>query len=181
MSVTEPDIRAALRLIVITDRGLASPGSVEEVVELTLRAGARAIQLRDKGASASELLAQAQRLRTLTRDYAALLFVNDRVDVALSAGADGVHLGPDDLPVAAVRRVTPAAFLIGFSTDDPAEARRAVQDGASYIGCGTVYPTGSKSDAGEVIGLGRLDEVARSVPVPVIGIGGIDAARAAEV
>ena len=170
-----------LRLIVITDRRLAHPRTVEEVVTLALEGGARAIQLRDKDAGAREMLGSAQRLRTLTREFEALLFINDRIDVALAAEADGVHLGPDDIPVAALRSVVPQGFVIGHSTDLPDVARRAQDEGADYLGCGTVYPTSSKGDAGEVIGLGRLQEVVRSVDIPVVGIGGIDAARAAEV
>lgn len=181
LAAPRTELRQALRLIVITDRALARPRSVEEVVESALAAGARAIQLRDKAAAARELLEQARRLRALTARYGALLFVNDRFDVAVAAGADGVHLGPHDLPVAAVRGAAPPGFLIGYSTDLPEEARRAAADGADYIGCGTVYATGSKADAGEAIGLARLDEVAASVEIPVVGIGGIDAPRAREV
>jgi thiamine-phosphate pyrophosphorylase len=170
-----------LRLIVLTDRALAAPREVREVVEAALEAGAPAIQLRDKAADAAALAQAARTLCALTRRHGALLFVNDRVDVALASGADGVHLGPDDLPVAAVRAKVPRDFLIGYSTDDPEAARRAVVDGASYIGCGTVYGTTTKADAGEVIGLARLDEVARSVPVPVVAVGGITPERAAEI
>ena len=140
----------ALRLIVITDRELAAPRRVVDVVSAALTAGARAVQLRDKRASAAELLESARELRALTWQGDALLIVNDRLDVALAADADGVHLGPDDLPVAAVRRCVPAHFLVGFSTDDPDRARRAEADGADYLGCGAVYATGSKADGGEV-------------------------------
>lgn len=167
------DLRDALRLIVITDAGLADPRSVEEVVEAALRGGARAIQLRDKGASARDLLAQARILRTLTRAWDALLFLNDRFDVALASRADGVHLGPDDLPVGAVRRVAPPGFLIGYSTDIPAVARRSATEGADYIGCGAVFPTTSKADAGVAIGVEGLARVAEAVEIPVVGIGGI--------
>ncbi|MGE0160998.1 MAG: thiamine phosphate synthase, partial [Gemmatimonadales bacterium] len=82
---------------------------------------------------------------------------------------------------AAVRRAVPAGFPVGASTDDPAAARRHVADGASYIGCGTVYATSTKPDAGEVIGLEGLERVARAVDVPVVGIGGITVERAADV
>jgi thiamine-phosphate pyrophosphorylase len=171
----------ALRLVVITDRSLAAPRPVLDVVAAALAAGAPAVQLRDKEASASELLATARDLRELTGRFGALLFVNDRLDVALAAQADGVHLGPDDLPVAAARRSVPRDFLVGFSTDDPEEARRAVAAGADYLGCGAVYPTGSKVDAGAIIGLARLDGVARAVAVPVVAIGGVTPVRASEV
>jgi thiamine-phosphate pyrophosphorylase len=168
-------------LIVLTDRALAAPRDVIDVVRAALDAGAPAIQLRDKDADAATLLETAHTLRALTRRHGALLFVNDRVDVALAAEADGVHLGPDDLPVAAVQPGVPTGFLIGYSTDDPERARRAVADGASYIGCGAVYGTGTKADAGAAIGLERLDEVARAVTVPVVAIGGITPERAGEV
>lgn len=173
--------RPDLRLIVITDRDLAAPRDLTDVVARCLDAGAPAIQLRDKHATARELYEQATALRTLTRRYDALLFVNDRLDVALAADADGVHLGPHDIPVADARRLSPAHFLIGTSTDDPDTARRLQEDGADYIGCGTVYATTTKADAGDAIGLDGLDRVARAVRVPVVGIGGINPARAADV
>jgi len=179
--VTDDGPNAALRLLVITDRRLAAPRNLTEVVGAALSAGARAVQLRNKGDSARDLLTAGAELRALTRAAGALLVVNDRLDVALALEADGVHLGPDDLPVAAARAVAPPPFLIGRSADDPDVARRAVAEGADYIGCGTVYPTSTKADAGTVIGLEGLDRVARSVPVPVLAIGGITVERAGEV
>jgi thiamine-phosphate pyrophosphorylase len=102
--------------------------------------------------------------------------------VALAAGADGVHLGPDDLPVAAARAQAPPGFLIGISTDDPAAAAQAAADGADYIGCGAVFGTTNKADAAdERIGVARLDRVARAATVPVVAIGGISPANVAEV
>ena len=175
------DLRLALRLVVLTDPTLAAPRSVAEVVERALEAGARTIQLRDKGAGAGALLPIAIGLRELTRRFGALLFVNDRLDVALAAGADGVHVGPDDLPVAAIRSKVPRDFLIGYSCDVIEEARRAVADGASYIGCGAVYGTTTKAGVGEAIGLERLDRVAATVDVPVVAIGGITPERAVEI
>jgi len=164
--------------MVLTDPGLAGARGVIPVVEDALRGGCRAIQLRDKKAGARELLEMARKLRTLTTEHGALLLVNDRLDVALAAAADGVHLGPDDLPVEAVRRVVSGTFLIGYSTDDPEEAVRAEASGANYLGCGTVHRTTSKGDAGHPIGLEGLDRVARAVAIPVIGIGGIGPAEA---
>lgn len=169
-----------LRLIVLTDRELAAPRPVEDIVAACLAAGAPAIQLRDKNATARALLEQATRLLRLTRRHRALLFLNDRLDVALAAGADGVHLGPADLPIAAARRAAPPPFLIGYSTDDPAEARRAAAAGADYIGCGAVFGTTTKDVGGERIGLERLAQVVRAVDIPVIGIGGIGPENAAE-
>jgi thiamine-phosphate pyrophosphorylase len=168
----------ALRLIVITDRELAKPRSVEEVVSKVLEAGVKAIQLRDKGAAAGDLLGQALLLRRLTKRFGALLFINDRLDVALASGADGVHLGPDDLPVRAARRTAPNGFLIGSSTDIPEVARELEAEGADYIGCGAVFPTATKKDAGEVIGVEGLAAVAAAVDIPVVGIGGVTSRRA---
>jgi len=168
-----PDLWEALRLIVITDSGLAGARGVRSVVESALQAGARTVQLRDKKASARELLHRAVELRALTRQWGALLFVNDRFDVALASGADGVHLGPDDLPVAEVRRSVPPGFLVGCSTDVPQEAVKAAADGADYIGCGAVFPTSTKADAGAEIGIEGLARVAGAVDIPVVGIGGI--------
>ena len=173
--MTLPD---ALRLIVITDADLAKPRSVEEVVKEVLEAGVRAIQLRNKNGSARTLLNQAQRLRELTWEWEALLFINDRFDVALAAEADGVHLGPHDLPVRPVREASPPGFLIGASTDVPGVAMELERAGASYIGCGAVFPTTTKPDAGQAIGVSGLASVAAVVDIPVVGIGGVTPAGA---
>ena len=161
-----------LRLIVVTDadcggRDLAS------VVRAALRGGAPAIQLRMKDAAAREMVEMAQALLAETRPAGALLFVNDRVDVAVIAGADGAHVGQDDLPVSAARRVSPPGFLLGVSAESVELALQAEAEGADYVGVGPVYATGSKADAGEPIGLGRIAEVAAAVKIPVVGIGGI--------
>jgi thiamine-phosphate pyrophosphorylase len=171
-----------LRLIVVTDRSQAAPRAVLDVVRAALAAGAPAIQLRDKEASARELAEAGLALLPHVRAVGARLFLNDRLDVALAVGADGVHLGPDDIPVSAARRIVPGHFLVGFSTDDPDVARDAAAAGASYIGCGAVFGTTTKTDVGtEQIGTGRLDAVARAVGIPVVGIGGIDLSNVAEV
>lgn len=167
-----------LRLLVITDEEMARPRSIVEVVSQALSAGATAIQLRDKKRSAGELLALALELRQMTREAGALFFINDRLDLARAVEADGVHLGPDDLPVADARRAVPDSFLIGYSTDDPEEGRRAAAEGADYLGVGAVWPTGSKSDAGEAIGPDGLRTMVAAVPIPVVAIGGITVDRA---
>jgi len=171
-----------LRLIVITDRHMVAPRDLFDVVRRCLEAGAPAIQLRDKRATARELYQQARELRSLTESAGALLFVNDRADVALAAGADGVHIGPDDVPLAPLRRAVPESFLIGISTDDPRAAVHAEAAGADYIGCGAVFGTQSKAEVkGERIGTRRLAEVAGAVNIPVVGIGGVTPENAAEV
>lgn len=187
-SVTATQLRSApialaarLRLILVTDPELGAPRPVIETVEAALEAGCPAVQLRDKHASARELLTTARQLRALTRAHDALLFVNDRADVALAAGADGVHLGPDDLPVAAARRWVGDRLLIGYSTDNPETAREAEAAGADYLGCGAVFGTATKDVGDEAIGPDRLDGVARAVDIPVVGIGGVNADNAGRV
>ena len=193
--MTTAEFATRLRLIVITDEALARPRNVLHVVASAVAAGAPAVQLRAKAASARELYAAGVELLPVVQDAGALFFVNDRVDVALALGADGVHVGPDDLPVAAVRRASQAVgrprpghepegsrpFIIGASTDDPVAARRLVEDGADYLGCGTVFTTTTKADAGEAIGVDGLQRVVDAVDVPVVAIGGIDAAASAQI
>lgn len=167
-----------LRLIVITDVELAHPRPLPVVVRAALHAGAPALQLRLKDAPATELYRQGIQMRELTRAVDALLFINDRLDVALALQADGVHLGPTDLPVHAARQAARAAgrpdLLIGASTDDPDTARHLVAEGADYIGCGAVFGTTSKAGLDhERIGTDRLAHVVRATPAPVVGIGGI--------
>lgn len=177
-------LAGGLRLIVISDVEMA--GGEEAMVralEDALDAGARAVQLRDKTRSARALLPLARHLADRCRDRGALFFVNDRVDLALASGAHGVHVGPHDLPVAAVRRCVPDHFIVGASTDDPQEAVRLVSDGADYIGCGAIWATGSKADAGTPVGPEGAGNVVRAVGgrsgVPIVAIGGITPERVA--
>lgn len=170
-----------LALIVITDPDCGPDRSIVDVVRAVLAAGAPAIQLRDKNGDGRSVLELTTALLHETRRTGALLFVNDRVDVALAAGADGAHVGDDDLPVRAVRSIAPEGFVVGRSVDDPASALAAEADGADYVGVGPVYATPSKADAGPVIGLQGVEAVSRAVRVPVVAIGGVDAGNAEDV
>lgn len=176
--MNDSELGRRLRLVVITSEDLAGPNDVVNVVQRALSAGAPSIQLRAKEATARELTAMVQVLLPSVRAAGSLLFVNDRLDVALAAGADGVHLGPDDLPVRDVRSTVADDFIVGYSTDDPEEAAQAQADGADYLGSGTVYATTNKSDPGEVIGVEGLRRVVEAVSIPVVGIGGITPDRA---
>ena len=146
------DLRRAMRLYVIPDRTVGAPLRLEEQARQALAGGATALQLRDKEADGGELFAEARQMLCLCRELGVPLFVNDRLDIALACGADGVHLGQGDLPVAEARRLAPRPFIIGASARTPEDADRAVRDGADYLGVGAVFPTGSKEDA-QVIGL----------------------------
>lgn len=163
-----------LSLIVITDEKLAPRGRLVEVVRAVLQGGAPAVQLRAKTLSAREMVELTRTLLRETRPAGALLFVNDRVDVALAGGADGAHLGDEDLPLPAARRIVPPGFLLGRSADDPLQAKQAERDGADYIGVGPMYLTGSKPDAGDPIGPAGVAAVASAVEIPTVAIGGID-------
>jgi len=146
-----------------------------------LRGGARLVQLRWPGASARELLGAALAIRPLARAAGALFLVNDRPDVARAAEAEGVHLGQDDLPVAAARRVLGAGRLIGVSTHDPGQARAAEAAGADYLGVGPVYATATKPDALAPRGLALVSAVRAAVRCPLVAIGGITPETAAAV
>ena len=174
--------RERLSLIVITDPDCGAGRDLVEVTRLALSGGAPCIQLRAKEASAREMASLARLLLEDTHRAGALFFVNDRVDVALAVGADGVHIGSDDLPLAAARAIVPAGFLVGRSVDTPHEAKVAIEEGADYLGVGPVFATGSKGDAGPLVGLAGVRAVREAAGVtPVVGIGGIEAGNAAEV
>jgi thiamine-phosphate pyrophosphorylase len=159
------------RLYVVTpDR---SPDQVVELARAALRGGADVVQLRHKTLARGEILELARRLRELTSAAEAVFIVNDHVDIALASGADGVHLGPDDVPISSARGLVPAGFLIGASASDPQSAASAVSAGADYIGCGPAFSTPVKKEKG-VIGPAGVAAVASSVDVPVFAIGGID-------
>ncbi|MCS7301472.1 MAG: thiamine phosphate synthase [Fimbriimonadales bacterium] len=157
-------------LYVITDPLVRDP---VQTVRMALEGGARIVQLRDKQATTRQLVQTAQALRTLTRQHGALLIVNDRLDVALAAGADGVHLGQDDLPVALARRIAGDALIIGVSAETVEEAQQAQADGANYLGVGPMFATQTKPDAGAPVGPERLRAIKSAVAIPVFGIGGI--------
>jgi thiamine-phosphate pyrophosphorylase len=174
-------LRARLRgLYVITEEGQApTPASQrasrhEEIARAALAGGASIIQLRDKSTPLPQLYHIALSLRRLTRAAGALFFVNDRPDLALASDADGVHLGPDDLPIVATRRVLGPHRLIGVSCGDIHETRAATQQGADYIGAGAIFSTTTKLDAGLPVGLSTLREIVATTPLPVAAIGGLN-------
>ncbi|MDR1741708.1 MAG: thiamine phosphate synthase [Synergistaceae bacterium] len=169
------DLKKALRLYVIPDVDVGAPLSLLEQAERAVEGGATAIQLRVKGVDGGALLETARAFRAATEGRA-LLIVNDRLDVAMLCGADGVHLGQGDIPVAEARRLAGHPFIIGASAHNPGEAVRAQEDGADYIGVGAVFSTGSKGNA-RVIGLDGLRETAAAAGllIPVVAIGGVSA------
>jgi len=168
--------------MVITHPQPACGRPLEQVLAECVGAGVPAIQLRDKTADSRGLTSTAERLLAITKPAATALIVNDRLDVALAVGADGVHLGPTDLTVSAARAIAPQDFIIGYSTDDPEEARRAAAAGADYLGVGAVFGTRSKPGlADEAIGPDRVRLVREASGLPCLGIGGITPENASDV
>ncbi len=169
------------RLYFVTGEPAFEGRSLVETTRAALQGGVTAVQLRDKSGGTREMLELGRALLALTRAAGVPLIVNDRVDVALALGADGVHVGQDDLPAQDARRLIGPEQILGVSAGTVAEARQAQADGADYVGAGDVFGTPSKPDAGPPIGLSALAEIARAVAIPVVGIGGITEANAASI
>ena len=168
-------------LYVITDPSLARGRSHLEIARAALEGGADAVQIRDKSSPAYNLGLVTAEIQPLVRKFGAALFVNDRVDLALLAGANGAHVGQDDLPAREARRLLPRPRLIGVSAGTKEAAVRAERDGADYVGVGPVFATATKPDAGEPLGLERLAGIVASVAIPVVAIGGITLDNVAQV
>jgi thiamine-phosphate pyrophosphorylase len=168
----------------VTQADLSAGRSTPDVVAAALAGGVDVVQVREKHAGAREQLAVAREVREATADAGVPLVVNDRVDVALAADADGVHLGDDDLPVAAARDLLGEDAIVGRSVSSVEGARAAVDAGADYLGVGSVFRTGSKDDLDpeeRAIGLDVVREVDAAVDVPFVGIGGITPENAGDV
>ncbi len=167
------------KLYAITDRGLSND-THEEIVRSMLEGGARLIQLRDKECGSREMLDAARKCLELTRPAGALLIINDRVDVALTTGADGVHLGQDDIDVEEAREILGDQKIIGISTHTLEQYRAALETSADYIAVGPVYPTTTKANPDEVIGLDMVRAASELADRPLVAIGGITHERAPE-
>ena len=165
----------------IVDSGLVPPERVGAVVAALAEAGARLIQLRAKSGSDRLREAMAREAVAAAHGGGALLVVNDRADVALVAGADGVHVGQDDLRPEEVRRLLGAGALVGISTHDRAQLAEAADSGADYVAVGPVFATSTKERADPVVGLELVRAARERTALPVVAIGGITADRAAEV
>ncbi len=162
-----------LTLYVITDEKIGLGRSHLELAEYALKGGATVIQLREKQKCSKEIYYIGTKMKKLTKKYNALFIVNDRVDIALAAEADGIHLGQDDLPIQAVKKIVNKRILIGVSVSNIFEAKCAIKSGADYLSVQSIFPTTSKDNVG-VVGLEILKEIKKISTIPVIGIGGIN-------
>jgi thiamine-phosphate pyrophosphorylase len=168
------------RVYPITDRYLSGLSHAEQVARL-IDGGASLIQFRDKQAAPREFYREAETALRVAHDRKARLIINDRVDIALALGADGVHLGQTDMPVAAARRLLGKDFIIGFSSHNPAQAIAAKASPLAYLAIGPVFLTRSKENPDPIVGLELLSEVAaKTRPLPLVAIGGITIENAVE-
>ncbi len=165
----------------ITDKVLAGKSSHLAIVKELVRGGARLVQVRDKHTPPRELLLDLKRCTEFCNLKGVVLIVDDRCDLAMSAGADGVHLGQDDLPPLAARQLAGPSFIIGHSTHTYSQIRRASELPIQYVGFGPVYPTSSKSHASPVVGVSRLVRACHQSVYPVVAIGGIGMRQIREV
>jgi thiamine-phosphate pyrophosphorylase len=148
-------------------------------VEAAIRGGVTIVQYREKNAAARLMIEEAGKLCRLCRARGIPFIVNDRVDVALAVNADGVHVGQDDIPASLARALIGDKMILGVSAENASQALQAYEDGANYIGASPVFATPTKPDAPVPMGIQTLEVLARSVPIPVVAIGGINAGNAA--
>lgn len=167
-------------IYLVTDDGCLQGRALIDCVREALEGGVTLVQYRAKTASSAEMYAEALQLKALCDSFNVPLIINDRLDIAMAVGAAGVHLGQDDLPCAAARRILGEDYLIGVSAHNPAEARAALLCGADYLGCGAVFGTATKADV-QKLGTDGLAAICKAKGLPVVGIGGVTADNYREV
>lgn len=159
-------------LYLVTDCMSMSTKTLEEAVEQAVSGGCTMVQLRESHIPSADFYAMAKRIKKITDRYNVPLIINNRMDIALAAGAAGVHLGQKDIPAAAARNVMGKGRLLGISVSDLSEALKAQEAGADYLGVGAMFPSKTKKDA-EIVSIEELQKICRAVTIPVVAIGGI--------
>ncbi len=167
-------------IYLVTDDGCLQGRALLDCVREALEGGVTLVQYRAKTASSAEMYAEALQLKALCDSFNVPLIINDRLDIAMAVGAAGVHLGQDDLPCAAARKLLGEDYIIGVSAHNPAEAKAALQSGADYLGCGAVFGTATKADV-KKLGTEGLAAICKAKGLPVVGIGGVTADNYREV
>ena len=167
-------------IYLVTDDGCLQGRALIDCVREALEGGVTLVQYRAKTASSAEMYNEALQLKALCDSFNVPLIINDRLDIAMAVGAAGVHLGQDDLPCAAARKLLGEDYIIGVSAHNPAEAKAALQSGADYLGCGAVFGTATKADV-KKLGTEGLTAICREKGLPVVGIGGVTADNYREV
>ncbi|WP_337563112.1 thiamine phosphate synthase [Phascolarctobacterium succinatutens] len=167
-------------IYLVTDEGCLQGRALLDCVREALDGGVTLVQYRAKTASSAEMYAEALQLKALCDSFKVPLIINDRLDIAMAVGAAGVHLGQDDFPCAAARKILGEDYIIGVSAHNQAEAKAALQSGADYLGCGAVFGTATKADV-KKLGTEGLTAICREKGLPVVGIGGVTADNYREV
>lgn len=167
-------------IYLVTDEGCLQGRALLDCVREALDGGVTLVQYRAKTAASAEMYDEALQLKALCDSFKVPLIINDRLDIAMAVGAAGVHLGQDDLPCAAARRILGEDYLIGVSAHNPAEAKAALLCGADYLGCGAVFGTATKADV-KKLGTEGLEAICKAKGLPVVGIGGVTADNYREV
>ena len=175
------DLLDATRTYPITDKLLSGRSHADQVAKFANQ-GLSLVQLREKNSSSGEFYREAQQAILVARHHSIKIIINDRVDIALAIKADGVHLGQDDLPVEAARRLLGNDVIIGFSTHNLTQAQQAAGLPLDYLAIGPIFPTATKNSANPAVGLVGLTAIRRSVPrIPIVAIGGINGGNRAAV
>ena len=166
--------RESLLLYAVTDsKERPDRKSIVQQVRAALAGGATCVQLREKHIDEEAFVKEALEVKKICSEYGVPLIINDNVEVALRVGADGVHVGQDDMPARRVREIAGDKLIVGVSAHTPEEAIKAQKEGADYLGAGAVFPTGTKPDAG-AMSYGTLKAICDAVDIPVVAIGGIN-------
>lgn len=165
----------------VTDRGLSRGRQTREIVEAAVRGGATVVQLRKKTADTRDFICEAVGIKTFLSACGIPLIINDRLDVAQAVGADGVHLGQRDMPIAMARAIVGDSMVIGISAESVGDAIDAERGGADYLGVSPVFATPTKTDTAEPLGIDGLRSIRSAVQIPLVGIGGIGPDNAADV
>lgn len=167
-------------LYLVTDRNILKNRDLKDEVENAIKGGVTLVQLREKECGGKDFLKYAVEVKEITDKYNIPLIINDRVDIALAIDAAGVHVGQNDIPAKVVRELIGKNKVLGISASNLEEAKKAVEDGADYLGVGAIYSTSTKKDAKNVK-LNMLKEIRDNIKIPIVAIGGIDKNNAKEV
>ena len=165
--------RKHMLLYAVTDRAWTGEQTLYRQVEAALKGGVTCVQLREKAMDDAAILREAREIHALCRQYGVPFIVNDRVEIAIACGAEGVHVGQDDMAAGDVRRLAGEGMILGVSVHTVDEALEAIQNGADYLGLGAVFPTSTKTDV-EQMANETVRAICDAVDVPVVAIGGIN-------
>ena len=177
MAITKSKID--YKLYLVTDRDVLGSRDLVQSVEEAIKGGTTIVQIREKNCSSLDFYQVAMQVKEVTSKYNVPLIINDRLDIALAIKADGLHIGQEDLPLTVARKIVGDDMIIGVSASTLEEAMIAQEQGADYVGIGSVYPTSTKLDA-KYLALDELRRIREAVKIPIVGIGGINEKNVSE-